>query len=117
MDIVYFALPIKNYLIKELSPLGWATLISRCLPELLETNPRFSASRINKNTKFSEIEIKIIQHYLRKMYDKRIPTDYLYDHAEIDTNYWDLVGLNFLSSTNYFHKIKNKILNLFTVRQ
>jgi hypothetical protein len=110
---MYRALAIKNWIISEISPFGWSTVIMRSLPELLEFNPRFSAYYVGKNTKWSQTEVDIIQYYLTALFKKNIPMDFLYDNLEMPVDYMELVGLNFLKTSGTFSSFKNMLSNFF----
>lgn len=97
----YSALVIKNWVVTEISPMAWVAVISRALPELLESNPNFSAYYITKKTKWKEIEVEILQFYLLRMYNKFIPSDLLVENSSAGLNYLDLVGISFFSSKNF----------------
>ncbi len=102
MEIKYNALVIKGWLIENISPLGWSTLVSRALPELLEVNSRFSAYFVNKNTKWGEEEILVIRWYLMKMFDKDFPDEILDKAVDVHVKYWNINSINFFndSATN-----------------
>ncbi len=97
----------------EISPLGWVTLITRAMPELLENNHRFSASRISKNTSWSQTEIDIINWYMKKIFQKEIPIDILCDNGFLEVSYLELVGLSFLDSNQGLKSIGGRIRQFF----
>lgn len=97
----YSALTIKNWIIEEMSPVVWVTLITRAMPELLENNPHFSAYYITKRTRWKEIEVDIIQYYMIRMYDKPIPAELLAENSSLALSYMDLVGISFFSTENF----------------
>lgn len=97
----YSALTIKNWIIEEMSPVIWVTLITRAMPELLENNPHFSAYYITKKTRWKEIEVDIIQYYMIRMYDKPIPAELLAENSSLALSYMDLVGISFFSTKNF----------------
>ncbi|MEQ8474029.1 MAG: hypothetical protein RIC35_22725 [Marinoscillum sp.] len=108
----YNALIIKSWIIKQISPMGWSMIVARSLPELLEVNPYFSAFMINKRTKWNDEELQIIQWYLKKMFDVRIPDDLLIENGTLIANFLNVGSINFLTgNTITFHRIKNSILN------
>jgi hypothetical protein len=111
---MYRGIAIKSWIIKELSPFGWTALISRALPELLEYNPRFSAYYVNKHTKWSQMEVDIIQYYLTKLHGKQIPTDFLFDNLELPVDYFELVGFNFMDVSNKLGSLKKAVLKFFS---
>lgn len=109
----YKALLIKNWIINEISPLGWVTLVTRAMPELLENNHRFSASRISENTSWTQTEIDILNWYLKKIFQKQIPFEILASNGFLEVNYLELVGFSFFDSGQSFKSIGNKIRQFF----
>ncbi len=73
----YNAYQIKIKLSEEITPLGWTSLISMALPELLDYNTNFSAYRISKMTMWGDSEIEIIKWYFEKIYGKKMPSHIL----------------------------------------
>jgi hypothetical protein len=110
---MYRAIAIKNWIISEISPFGWSTVVMRALPELLEYNPRFSAYYVGKNTKWSQMEVEIIQYYLTALFNRKIPMEFLYDNLELPVDYMDLVGLNFFKTSGVFSSFKSSLSKLF----
>lgn len=109
----YKALWIKNWIIREVSPFGWATLITRAMPELLEFNQRFSAYYINERTTWSQTEVDIVNWYLKKMYKIELPVDELIDNGFMEVNYMELVGISFFDTDGRWKDIGKKILGFF----
>lgn len=113
---MYRALPIKNWIISEVSPFGWSTVIMRALPELLETNSRFSAYYVGKGTKWSQIEVDIIQYYLKKIFNKSIPIDYLCDNVELPMDFGNLPALNFFTSDGFMSTVQRSFHKIFKLK-
>lgn len=107
----YNALAIKNWIISSISPFGWAILISRCLPELLEVNPNFSATYVGKNTRWDETELSIIQWYLRKLYNTEIPESILWQNGNLKGEYIDLITFDFFTQNKTFTSFRKSLLN------
>lgn len=70
----------------EITPMGWASLITRAMPELMEHNNKFSAYYINERTSWSEMEVDIINWYLRKMYRMELPLEVLTNNVYLRIN-------------------------------
>lgn len=103
--IKYNAFEIKMWIIGQITPMGWSVLITRALPELLEVNGNFSAYYVDKNTRWTQQEINIINWYMLRMYQLTLPKDIVIDNAELEINYFELVGFNIYAVT------KNTIMN------
>jgi len=107
LQVVHSALSIKNWVCSTTSPFIWSSVISKALPEMLEVNPTFSAMNINKKTKWGKHEAEIIKYYLQTMYEITIPTEVLYENADIDYKSYDFfstVNDTFISSIKrFFH--------------
>ena len=80
---------------------------TRSLPELLESNPRFSITHVTKRTTWSETEMRVIQHYLSDLYGIKVPGYLLEENTEIVVDYWDLVGVDFFR----FSGARSRLLN------
>ncbi len=86
------ALPIKDWLVDELTPYGWITLTIRALPKVLEYNPYFSAYYVSEVAIWSKKEVEILSKYLVQLFGRHIPesvlkenlSPYYQDQNEID---------------------------------
>ncbi len=110
-DMRYRAQTLKTYISMEISPLGWATLITRALPELLEHNSRFSAYHITKRTLWSETEIDIINWYFNKMYQKEMPAHLLISCTYQSNNHWSISNLSISQAKKQWSRNARKIFN------
>jgi len=95
--IMHSALVIKNWVCNNTSPFIWSSVISRALPEMLEINPQFSAMNINKKTKWCKNETEIIRYHLQTMYEINIPTEVLYENANVEYETFNFFGNKNLS--------------------
>ena len=71
------ALPIKKWIISELTPKAWSTVIVKALPELMQHNKDFNCFLIDKRTFWDKKEVEIIQSYLHNFFYITIPEDVL----------------------------------------
>ena len=116
MEIKYNAFMIKGWLIKTISPIGWTTLITRAMPELMEVNPRFSAYYVGKNTKWGSDEIFVIRWYLLKLHKIDLPEQILDDAASVEFDLWSVDNFSFFQGTkNYFKNFRNRFKNLLSI--
>jgi len=83
LQVIHSALSIKNWICINTSPFIWSSVIAQALPEMLEINPHFSASDINKKTKWCKNEAEVVRNHLRSMYEIDLPTEVLYENADI----------------------------------
>ncbi|WP_258103253.1 hypothetical protein [Marinoscillum sp. MHG1-6] len=111
----YRALPIKNWVISKVSPIGWSMVIARSMPEILEYNPEFSAYYINKRTKWSETELKVVRIYLKKMYNMHIPEEVINPGANLPVDYMDLVRIDFLKTSRLADSLKARIKSIYNL--
>ncbi len=109
------ALPIKNWIISKISTFGWTMVATRSLPELLESNPRFSITHVTKRTTWYEVELKIIQHYLYDMYKLKLPQELVDENTELNIDYWDLVSIDFFAFSKTRSKIKSQLDKLIKI--
>ena len=100
-DYLIKALPVKNWIVGQISPLGWATLTMRALPELLEENPDFRMMHVNRRTTWTQREMDIIAYYLHEYYDIELDENLVSENSDLTFDYFSLTGLG---------KIKNTIL-------
>ncbi len=100
---------IKTYIMMEITPMGWATVITRAMPELLEHNHKFSAYYINERTSWSEMEVDIINWYLRKMYRMELPIEVLTNNIYLRINLLDHFGVSLLEISLKLKKNLRKI--------
>lgn len=91
----YNAIMIKQWIISQISPMGWSMVVSRSLPELTEVNPSFSASHITRRTKWSDQELDILQYYLRALFQVQIPEDVLVENGQFEHEFIELFSVNF----------------------
>lgn len=75
----------------EISPMGWASLITRAMPELMEHNRKFSAYYVNERTSWTEMEVDIINWHLRKMYEKELPTEVLTENVFLSIDFLEKI--------------------------
>lgn len=116
MEVKYNALEIKCWLIQNISPMGWSTLIARAMPELLEVNPRFSAYYVGKKTKWGADEIFVLRWYLLRMHKMDLPEQILDDATTVEMNLWKMENLSFFEGTSgYFKNLKSQFKNLFSI--
>lgn len=93
--------------------MGWASLITRAMPELLEHNHKFSAYYVNERTFWSEMEVDIINWYLRKMYQMELPADVLSTNVELRINYLNMLGLSFFETSKKWKRSASRLLSFF----
>lgn len=100
---------IKQWIISQISPMGWSIVVTRGLPELLEVNPSFSATSISKRTRWTESELAIIQYYLKALFQIQIPDEVLVENGQFDTDFIEIFSMNFFDNSrkNIFHKAKS----------
>lgn len=90
----------------EITPMGWASLITRAMPELLEHNQKFSAYYIHERTSWSEMEVDIINWYLRKMYRMELPLEVLTSNVYLRVSLFDHFGISLIEAiVNFKEKI------------
>lgn len=109
----YRAHTLKASITTEITPLGWATLITRALPELLQHNSSFSAYRINKRTLWSESEIDIIKWYFNEIYDKEMPVQLLLNSTYQSKSYLGVSGFTFTQVKKQWSKNTCSVFNYF----
>lgn len=111
MTMKFKANAIKMWIMMEISPMGWASLITRALPELLEHNHKFSAYYINERTAWSEMEIDIINWYLKKMYTMELPSEVLISNVYLKINYLDSIRYSFLETSKKWKRNASRFIN------
>ena len=109
MEIKYNAFLIKGWLIQTISPIGWTTLITRAMPELLEVNPRFSAYYVGKNTKWGADEIFVLRWYLLKLHKMDMPETILDDAASVELDFWGVENFSFLKAPKTISKFQEQV--------
>ena len=92
----------------EVSPMGWASLITRAMPELLEHNHRFSAYYVNERTTWSEMEVDIINWYLRKMYKMELPSEVLTNNVHLSVGFLSMATRAFFDAGRRWQKNVDK---------
>ncbi|MEP1032551.1 hypothetical protein [Ekhidna sp.] len=107
------AYAIKTWIMMEISPMGWASLITRAMPELLEHNNKFSAYYISERTSWSEMEVDIINWYLRKMYKMELPSEVLTSNVYLKINYMESMGYSFFETSKKWKRSAFKLLSFF----
>ena len=103
---------IKNWIINQVTPMGWSMMISRALPELLEVNPDFSLIRINRSTYWDEDEVVVIQEYLNRIYGLRIPSQVLQDVEELSDRA-QLLESNYFSFNTLVSDMRDRTKRFF----
>ena len=111
------AYAIKTWIMMEISPMGWASLITRAMPELLEHNHRFSAYYINERTSWTEMEVDIINWYLRKMYKMELPPEVLTSNVKLRINYLDSIGYSFFETSRKWKQNAHQLFSFFRNNQ
>lgn len=107
------AYSIKMWIMTEISPMGWASLITRAMPELMEHNNRFSAYYITERTSWSEMEVDIINWYLRKMYKMELPSEILMSNVYLSISYVDALGYSLFEARKKWKRNLSKVLRSF----
>lgn len=116
MEVKYNAFQIKGWLIQTISPIGWSTLVTRAMPELLEVNPRFSAYYIGKNTKWGEDEIYVLRWYLLTLYKIDMPEEILDNATSVEISFWSSSSFSFFEdSKKNLGTFKTQLKKLFNI--
>lgn len=105
------AYSIKSWIMLEISPMGWASLITRAMPELMEHNHKFSAYYVSERTSWTEMEVDIINWHLRKMYEKELPTEVLTENVFLRIDLLEKIHNTFLTIRKSFERIVYLIFN------